>query len=337
MSDQSAALLAFQKDKLQITATKESALIKSREDLRTRIRNKFVDNHSGYEPKFFIQGSYKNETLIRTKEDTCDLDDGVYFLRECKVSSSTLQRWVHEAVDGHTSTPAEHKEKCVRVIFAGDYHIDFPVYRKPSDAPPELATKSGGWQPDDPREFVEWFSKQCDSGGQLRRIVRYMKAWADSRAFPMPSGLALSILAARNQVLNDREDVALLNTLLSVRAALTQTFTCPVPALPYDDLFGGYDADQKAGLLDTLDHFIRDASAAVKEDDEENSGALWFAHLGPRFATAANTNGASSKKAKLITAAASIVAGNVSTQADGTISLNRNEGVPHKPHKFYGG
>ena len=45
-----------------------------------KIKDYFNENHPEYKPTFYIQGSYKMGTTIRTKEDECDLDDGCYFI-----------------------------------------------------------------------------------------------------------------------------------------------------------------------------------------------------------------------------------------------------------------
>ena len=62
---------------ISIDADKNSKMTNSKTKLRDRIRKWFKDNHPDYEPKFYIQGSYKMKTGIRTKDDICDLDDGV--------------------------------------------------------------------------------------------------------------------------------------------------------------------------------------------------------------------------------------------------------------------
>jgi len=71
----------FQKfnTELQIIDSKKARMITSRENLREKIRDYFKNNHDKYSPKFYIQGSYKMGTTIRTKDDTCDIDDGVWF------------------------------------------------------------------------------------------------------------------------------------------------------------------------------------------------------------------------------------------------------------------
>lgn len=70
---------------------------------------------------------------IRTSEDICDLDDGIYFFRMLDVTASTLKEWVQQAVDGYTNTDAENRKKCVRSIFANDYEIDHPYIVKKTE------------------------------------------------------------------------------------------------------------------------------------------------------------------------------------------------------------
>lgn len=69
-------------------------------------------------PSFYIQGSYKMGTTIRTKDDTCDLDDGVYFENNPEdVDCKTLQSWVKDAVDGITDSTATHKKNVITVDY----------------------------------------------------------------------------------------------------------------------------------------------------------------------------------------------------------------------------
>jgi hypothetical protein len=105
------------KKSISVDSDKNSKMTKSKTLLRDKIRKWFRENQPEYIPKFYIQGSYKMKTNIRTKDDICDLDDGVYFFRTPGVSATTLQKWVHQAVNGHTTTPSEHRKKCIRTIF----------------------------------------------------------------------------------------------------------------------------------------------------------------------------------------------------------------------------
>ncbi|MCQ2287140.1 MAG: hypothetical protein MJZ76_09775 [Bacteroidales bacterium] len=104
-------------EKLSVVSTKKSKMISSKDHLRTKIKDHFKANHPGYTPKFYIQGSYKLKTSIRTKDDTCDLDDGIYFdSNPDNVAGTTLQKWVKEAVDGTTDATPTHKKNAFVLI-----------------------------------------------------------------------------------------------------------------------------------------------------------------------------------------------------------------------------
>ena len=84
--------------------------------------------HEGYTPTFFTQGSYKLGTCIRTEDDKCDVDDGVYFKSNPDgVPGTTLQNWVFDAVNGVTDATPMHKKKCIRVNYVSGYNIDLPA------------------------------------------------------------------------------------------------------------------------------------------------------------------------------------------------------------------
>lgn len=272
---------------ISLTSEKREDMKKSKDALRKKIVKYFQDKHPEYQPKFYIQGSCKMGTAIRTKDDICDLDDGVYFFREPDVSAITLQTWVKDAVDGHTSSPVQHRKKCVRVVFAGDYEIDFPVYIKVEGQNYQLAVKNEEFQENDPKQMIDWFQNKKDTTGVLVKIVKYLKAWCDFKRNKMPSGLAMSILASNakdNIVYNvNRDDISLRDTLKEIKKILDKKFECIVPTLPNDDLFSDYDEIRKKNFLDALNSFIEDADKALLELNQLKSSKLWKKHLGDRF------------------------------------------------------
>lgn len=271
---------------ISLTQSKKDKMTASKEALREKIRAWFKKNHPDYKPQFYIQGSYKMKSGIRTKDDTCDLDDGVYFLRKPDVTAATLQSWVCQAVDGHTETPAQHRKKCIRTIFAGDYEIDNPVYVKEEGKEYQIAVKDNGFEDSDPKAMVDWFNSKKDANGQLLRIVKYLKSWCDHKRNKMPNGLSMTILASnaiQKFSLNNRDDISLRDVLKEIKEALDIKFGCKVPVVPEDDLFSDYDETRKANFLNALSEFISDADKALKENNQYRASLLWRKHLGSRF------------------------------------------------------
>jgi len=271
---------------VSVTKTKRDKMSTSKDGLRDAIRKHFKEKHPGYDPKFYIQGSHKMKTGIRTKDDICDLDDGVYFMREPDVTATTLQGWVWDAVEDYATQKPEHRKKCIRNTFTGDYEIDMPVYYKITGKQYQLAVKDTGWEDSDPKAVIDWFNGKKDGNGQLLKMVKYHKGWGDNIRNKMPTGLAMTILASNaktNIVYNDRDDITLRDTLKEIKKALDIKFQCLVPAAPYDDLFKDYDKTRKENFMNALKNFIEDADKAIKEENQLTASKLWQRHLGDRF------------------------------------------------------
>ena len=319
---------------LFINKSKKKSLINSKDYVRKKIKEYFKENHPDYTPNFFIQGSWKIGTMIRTKEDTCDLDDGIYFEREVGVTGTTLQKWVYEAVKKITGD-VNHKAKCIRVNYAGDYHIDLPVYYFPeNEKHPLLAVKDSDLEESDPKQFIEWYQAvKCD---QLTRIIRYLKAWGDHVRNKMPSGLAFTILAQKNYVSDERDDKSLYKTLLEIRNDLEANFACIVPTTPFDDLFEDYDDIRIGILFERLDLIISDAYDAIYEEkNQRKASKKWKRYLGDRFPEGLDENIEAKEKA-LLDAAKKIVAGKVGTDEMGRIKPKEDTRVHNKSHRYYG-
>ena len=271
-------------DELTILSSKRDKMMTSRDNLRKKIKNYFSEHHQDYAPSFYIQGSYKLGTCIRTKDDLCDLDDGVYFKSNPDgVTGETLQNWVFDAVNGTTDATPKHKNKCIRVDYQAGYNIDLPVmvFDEDVDAHPQLAVRDGAFQEDDPKEFVDYYKVRKTS--QKNRMVRFLKAWCDNVRDSMPSGLSMTVMTLNYYQSNDRDDVALKFLLVQIETALKGSFHCYMPTTPGDDLFADYSEAKKQKILDRLHAFVEDAKTAVDEPNQLKASKLWRKHLGDRF------------------------------------------------------
>lgn len=265
---------------IRLTDARRKELKKSRKSLRDKIRKWYKENKPDEPtPKFSGQGSMAMDTIINpipryktvngkeTKILYYDVDDGIYNVGNKspheRHTPATYHSWIIRAVSGHTDIPPVDKNTCVRTIFADGHNIDHPIYYLQGDIP-ELAHKLDGWKFSDPKAFTDWFLNQMDADNQLRRIVRYLKAWADFREYcnesqSMPSGMILTILAANNFVSNKRDDVALKETLQKIHSSLSQSFVCNRPTIPFNEnLLADYT--QKDYFMKWLKSFLDDAT-----------------------------------------------------------------------------
>jgi len=274
--------------------------------------------------EFQSQGSFVMDTIIKPYKDDFDLDDGIYFQgglpKERRAIPQVFHNLIIRAIDRNNEIEdIEDKSTCVRVKYASKYsknnlgfHIDLPIYYAENYETPELAHTKEGWVDSSPVEFIAWFEEKTKSGFQkdflykslnyavpfekwlsdirktdcqLRRIVRYLKAWADLKRKEMPSGIIMSILAANNYVPNDMDDISLKDTLVNIRAELNSNgCKCfrPTPKKG-EDLFATTSAKEKQYFLSALDSFIVSANQAIANPNTKEACLKWQKHLGDRF------------------------------------------------------
>ncbi len=274
-------------NELQVPKSKRDLIGISKDAQRGNIKKHFKEQHPKYVPTFYIQGSSKMKNRIRTKDDTCDLDDGIYFKdNPDNVTGTTLQGWVKEAVDGTTDSTVTHKKKCITVDYKAGYNIDYPVFifDNDKDAHPKLAVKNLNFKIDDPKEFIDKFNRLKDADGQLVRITRFLKAWCDYRREKMPNGLSMTVLAMNHLQKNHRDDVALKYTLIEIENELKKEFNCIMPTTPNDNLFSDYDEKRKNNFMDNIALFIADAKTATEgEKNQLKASRLWQKHFGKTY------------------------------------------------------
>jgi hypothetical protein len=283
MSNLHQAFLDFN-DYIRLNSSRKESLRTSRNAVRDRIRRFFAGKGLDITPRFHGQGSFMMNTIIEPLSKEFDIDDGVYFFsnNDPNYSVQTFHNWIVAAVTGHTNENPVDKNTCVRLIYKANYHIDLPIYHIKSNDVPRLAHKEKGWIESDPREFISWFSSKCKDNSQLRRIVRYLKAWSDFKKGELPSGLVMSILVAENYRSHERDDVALQLTLAAIQETLGQDFKCLRPTTPTnEDLLAPLSEARKEYFLSSLNSFVKAASYSISDAvNHKNACKRWQVYFG---------------------------------------------------------
>lgn len=303
---------------IRLSDEKRSELILVRDNLRSRLQTGYsivsakLDHRHAIESQ--SQGSFVMDTIIKPERDDYDLDDGIYFIGALKDEErpkpSEFHVWVIRALDrGHDDIEEiVDKSTCVRVLYKKGFHIDLPIYYAEHMELPDLADKSKGWILSMPVEFIAWFEAKIESGfqkafllesrlfpeyekwtsdirktdHQLRRLVRYLKAWCDLRKNEMPCGIILTILAANNYYPHERDDVSLKETLINIQSELSKEFKCERPTTPKgEDLLASYE--RKEYFMQALSSFIADAKKGVEEPNARKAAEYWQRSLGSRY------------------------------------------------------
>jgi len=306
---------------IRLTDDKRQTLIFERDSLRQRMNTGFnmlsYEQKNGHILEFYSQGSFVMDTIIVPLNDDFDLDDGVYFRGALNEYQRPNPQFFHDLVLKAITAPTdfkkiEDKDSCVRVSSKEGFHIDLPIYYAEKQDCPDLAHIKKGWILSNPIEFIDWFESQTNSGFQkaflyetrlyaakyekwqedirkqdcqLRRIVRYMKAWADLKKGEMPCGIIMTILATENYSEDTNDDVSFKNTLINIRTKLQKNgIKCYRPTTPTnEDLFASTSDTKKQYFMSALNSLITSAEKAIAEPNEKEACTEWQKHLGGRF------------------------------------------------------
>ncbi len=211
------------------------------------------------------------------------------------------------------------KPTCIRIVISIYAHIDIPLYAIPDNefttlvkaameshgydslneavmqaerdvwtALPRnkvlLAHRECDWMASDPRPVKEWFLGQVEAKGeQLRRIVRYLKAFRD---WKWPSGGPASILlmaaaAPLFEKRDRRDDLALLDVVTLLPTKLRAGVNNPIEeSESLTNRLGATGVEEAAKAFEEFENMLRGATCA----GNSSQACIWMRKLfGPRF------------------------------------------------------
>lgn len=305
MADLSNCFLQFSKI-ITPTKTEIRYLRKARRTITERLKLCFQASQLPV-IRFEGQGSFSMNTIIRSVSNPFDIDIGVYLMGMGNDPGTwpkpeAVSQWLIKALETHTTYKPMNKRKCVRIKYSVQntiaYYVDLPVYIEFINFWGEKRTRIGITGDDQwsklsyPTGFTKWFIEQCqinrDDKQQLCRLVQYAKAWKDMKgdALKFPSGMALTVLLAKNYYPHKREDVAFTETIRNAYNWMDGLFwltDIENPVLPYDNLMAKFTTSQKQAFHQCLGSFVDDAKQAIRTDDPAKAVHLLKAHLGQGF------------------------------------------------------
>lgn len=252
----------------------------------------------------WLQGSYKFGTLIKPvhKGEEYDVDVGLYFEwnddeEKIRPSPGQLRTWVQKELNLYKNQTPEvnkifepPKERCSRICYDGQFHIDIPVYRhnRPANRR-QLANLSDEWEDSDPKTIYLWFKSfvELPDRDQLRRLIRYLKGWA-AVAFKdfnesRPSSIVLTVLATEayseedlaNKSIDD--DDALIAVIRSIHSRLSISLDVLNPINKSENLNRIPEKKQQK-FFEILD-LLKNITDKADECDEELSAALTWSEV----------------------------------------------------------
>ncbi|MDF1595739.1 MAG: nucleotidyltransferase [Acidimicrobiia bacterium] len=135
------------------------------------------------------QGSWPHGTIIKPA-------DGVEFDADFMLVMDEQEAWAHSpktyitVVHAALARNGTYKDlvkppkcRCVRVVYAGDYHVDVVPFVVLSDGRQVIVNGDGDeWEDTDPAGFTAWMKEKNDTtGGHLKRVIRLLKYLRDHR------------------------------------------------------------------------------------------------------------------------------------------------------------
>lgn len=276
--------------KITLSESDVKRLRDARDALEDVIKDSFRKNGR---PKlnFLQQGSFDMHTIIRPLDGEFDLDYGVYLQGFNNNENNwphpqTVRGWVIEAVKRHTATPPENRKACVRVIYAGNFHIDLPIYIE-TDTLTKLSHKEKGWISSKPKEITQWFQTQIKHHGEdLRNVVKILKGWSDYQSHKigkMPSGLIITLLAVKHFTPNDRLDLCIYKTVYNIYNDIQTNFIIYNPVDSNEIVSNRLSQEVKERFKNAL-HSLRDAlEQAANNHSIAESSQYWRDEFGDRF------------------------------------------------------
>lgn len=289
-------------DTVKLSDKRKNGLITSRNSLRDKITKYFKEEKPNeLQPSFLSLGSFKLDTVVNPIPEydinnkqilKYDLDDCICFVESNgegkKKSIGSWHYWIYNAVENHTQITPKQKDTCVRVIFSDGHNIDLPIRYK-NGLGTLLAHKSKGWIICNPEAFNFWFNEKANKNEQLRRIIRYFKAWKNFREvkntnLKLPSGFALTILVAKNFESHNFDDIAFLKTVEKINTNLKYRFECLRPTEPIgEDLFVDYSYTRKQNFLEEICKLSKSCESALNENNFRVASEYLQKNFGDRF------------------------------------------------------
>lgn len=288
--------------KIDLTKEKEKVLREKRECLKDEIIDYFSTKDDYNQPDFLLQGSMDMCTTINPLNEEYDIDYGIYVNKkdiDYKDENTwpdikKLHEMIAEACKPNMRTVDTSKDTCVRVIYANNYHVDFPIYIKDSDDKnfiSKLAHKAFGWIDSDAKANTKYF-KSCNDGTNdaLRYIVMFLKAMVDYQNYVEDgiktdiSGFELTMLTCRDYKTDGQTQIDKIwhKTLEEMHKQCSNNTSLQKP-VTNDELWQNKSKKDKESFIKLLNFAVNNTRKAIDTSSEKEASENYRKIFGDRF------------------------------------------------------
>ena len=262
----------------------------------TNAMSEYLSQHLPGFQKTERQGSYALRTIIRPVDDhEYDADMLVFVEHNPNKTPGVYIDEVYRCLkeNGNYSDKVTRKERCVRINYAGDFHLDVVpclTYQGDQFICNRLTNQ---FEPTDGTGFRDWFNKKNqETNGNLKLVTRLLKYLRDHKeTFTAPSVLLTTLIG--NAVNNGEGDAnfrtvpdALLTVTNRIDQFLQSNRFMPKivnPALPSESFTRHWDRTKYLHFRDMFNRYTQRINEAYRQTDPEKSVAQWRQLFGDRF------------------------------------------------------
>jgi hypothetical protein len=257
------------------------------------------------------QGSWAQRTIINPPKDVEFDADFMLELEEMDGwSPADYNRAAHQALADHAvyGSMVEAKNRCVRVTYANDMHVDVVPYVNLEDGGEHIINaETDEWEANDSDGFTKWMKEKDDiANGNMRRVIRLLKYLRDHCDwYDETVSIILTTVVGNTideaKVLDNADCYANVPLTLGRVVADLSDWAKANPTIPTVEANDGttfehrWEDHQYQQFRTDIQALNTKIAAALKETDEAQSLALWRDLFGTGFKSTTSTAGQSTK------------------------------------------
>lgn len=301
---------------------------------------------SDVKKELYYQGSYSLGTRIKPRKENDEFDVDVILLLDLtnwtdeQKKPKAVIKWLAERLrtDDKWSGKIFQKERCVRVNYSGDFHLDIvpalPRWDSAIDIPDR---KEDEWIKSDPKGYIDWFNNvDTQATYKLRDTVKLLKYWRDVKfgEKSKPKSILLTTLVGMNYGRGYSSLAEIFTvTLENIRNwaiqfdSKPQVFN-PCYSMLVEDLARHWTDETFSLFKERIEKAAADSRKALDENDKDESIKLWT-KVFPDFPQDISEDAKAVNKARK--------SGNLFALSGGGVSIGyKGNGVPVNDHRYYG-
>jgi hypothetical protein len=250
----------------------------------------------------YCQGSYAIETGIKPVSKDGEFDVDIILVLnldswlDADKKPQAVLKWLCERMktDGKWQGQIKSKSRCVRITYAGDFHLDVvPALLSYGNLIVIPDKQTDEWVPSNPKGYIEWFdSIDPEHKPKIRDMVKILKYWRD-RTFgkkSSPKSILLTTLVGMNYAPGYSSRAETLTVSLENLSGWLSLYSSPPtvynPSMSMgDEDLARFWTDETFNIFQNrIESAAKIAREALGEQDLEKSHKIW-SDLFPGFPT----------------------------------------------------